>query len=125
MITYIQSTGELLADNGGLWGIGYAGREDGRNNPAAQHKRGIGPLPTGMYTMGKEYDDPKKGPCVIPLTPNPNNNMLGRSGFLIHGDNSTHTASRGCIIMGPVVRRRIAKLEDRVLQVIAVPAVQS
>jgi hypothetical protein len=122
---YIQSTGELFDDNGALWGVGYSGKGEGVNNPAAQHMRGIGPLPTGTYTMGDAYDDPaRKGPCVIPLTPAPSNNMLGRSGFLIHGDNKDHTASRGCIILGPVVRRRIAKSQDRQLRVVAVPAVK-
>ena len=126
MIVYVQSTGELLSADGALWGVGYSGRAEGKNNPAAQHMRNVGPLPTGLYVMGAYYDDPGgKGPCVIPLTPAPSNNMLGRSGFLIHGDNKDHDASHGCIIMGPVVRRRISKLEDRELRVIAVPVVQS
>ena len=125
MIVFVQSTGEILDGNGALWGVGYAGKGDGVNNHAKQQERGVGPLPVGLYTMGVAYDDPKKGPCVIPLTPDPANQMFGRSGFLIHGDNKDHTASRGCIIAGPVVRRRIAKLEDRQLRVVAVPAGQS
>ena len=122
MIYYIQSTGELFdkEPGGALWGRGYSGRLEGHNNPAAQHIRNTGPLPTGSYTMGEAYDDPGgKGPCVIPLTPANSNNMLGRSGFLIHGDNKANDASHGCIIMGPVVRRRIAKLTDRTLVVLA------
>lgn len=124
MIVYVQSTGQIFDGNGALWGVGYAGRGDGTNNPAKQQERGVGPLPVGLYTMGTAYDDPKKGPVVIPLIPDPANQMFNRSGFLIHGDNKDHTASRGCIIAGPVARRRIAKLEDRQLRVIAVPAVQ-
>jgi hypothetical protein len=120
VITYVQSTGELFDANGALWGVGYAGRLEGRNNPAAQHLRNVGPLPTGTYTMGEAYDDLKgKGPCVIPLTADDPMKLLGRSGFLIHGDNKAHDASHGCIILGPVVRRRIAKLTDRKLQVVA------
>jgi hypothetical protein len=120
VLTYVQSTG-ILSDANGVWGIGYSGRGEGRNNPAAQHIRDTGPIPTGTYTMGEAYDDPGgKGPCVIPLSADEPTRLLGRSGFLIHGDNKEHDASHGCIILGPAVRRRISKLEDRKLQVIAV-----
>lgn len=120
MLTYIQSTGHLIDDKGNLWGVGYAGRDEGRNNPAAQHIRNIGPVPAGDYMMGAAFDDPGgKGPCVMVLHPKEQRQLLGRSGFMIHGDNKEHNASHGCIILGPAVRRKIAKLEDRSLRVIA------
>jgi hypothetical protein len=36
--------------------------------------------------------------------------MYGRSGFLIHGDNSKrdNSASQGCIIVGPDARNKIS-----------------
>lgn len=44
----------------------------------------------------------------------------GRSGFLIHGDNSKgdHSASEGCIILGPKVREEIAKCKITKLRVV-------
>ena len=123
MLIYVQSTGDLLSDTGALWGRGYSGRGEGLNNPAAQHIRAVGPIPIGLYVMSPAFDHAMLGPVAIPLAPDPKNNMLGRSAFYIHGDNSKrdNTASHGCIIMGPVVRRRIAKLEDRTLKVVATP----
>src|SRR5437016_374678 len=42
------------------------------------------------------------------LTPNPGTNMLGRSGFLIHGGNYlVMISSNGCIVLPPNVRNEI------------------
>jgi hypothetical protein len=43
---------------------------------------------------------------------------FGRDGFLIHGDNLTHDASTGCIILPPEIRDMIAASEDRDLEVV-------
>jgi uncharacterized protein RhaS with RHS repeats len=76
----------------------YAGRGAGLNNPAAQNRRNIGPLPQGTYSVGAPTQ--RRGPQTRPLTPDPSNNMFSRAGFLIHGDNpaQNYTASEGCII---------------------------
>jgi hypothetical protein len=45
-------------------------------------------------------------------------NANGRSDFRIHGDNSTHTASTGCIILPPHVRQQISASGDNVIDVV-------
>ncbi len=58
---------------------------------------------------------------VMALDPDPGNQMFGRDGFLIHGDNMAmnHTASEGCIILGRPIREQIADSADRVIVVTA------
>ena len=83
-----------------------------------------GPLPVGIYTMGPWYDDKpgptSKGPIVTRLTPSPENEMYGRSGFMIHGDNDAmnHTASDGCLVAGHGYRAAMAASADNLLDVI-------
>jgi hypothetical protein len=56
----------------------------------------------------------------IGLTPDPGNDMHGRSGFYIHGDNGKgdRSASEGCIILPRAVRERIHDSGDTRLHVI-------
>lgn len=117
--TYQQSTGEMASPNGAISQC-YSGNGDGENNPAFQNEKGMGPIPRGVYTIGASYHDPKKGPCVMRLTPDSSNEIFGRAGFLIHGDNSKHddSASEGCIIAGPLTRQTIDKSTDKTLTVI-------
>ncbi len=116
--TYQQSTGEMTSPNGAV-STGYSGHGDGKNNPDMQDVPKIGPIPQGLYTIGPSYTDPHKGPCVMRLTPDPDNEMFGRAGFLIHGDNPQHDASEGCIIQGPTTRHAIAASTDKRLEVIS------
>ncbi len=126
MWTYVQKTGELLRD-GRHEAFGYAGFDDpisaqqGKNNPDLQTVHEVGPIPIDKYSIGGHEDTLKHGPCVLPLTPDPANQMFGRDGFLIHGDSKheTGTASRGCIIMDGPVRNDIAESGDRSLEVIS------
>jgi len=117
--TYKQSTGEL-SHNGVLAGVGYSGAGltavTGRNNPAMQNTPNQGPIPTGMYQIGLPYTHPQKGPVVMSLTP-VGHNALGRSGFLIHGNNAQNNASQGCIIMGLAIRQQVANSGDMQLLV--------
>jgi hypothetical protein len=101
MYTYHQSTGVLL-HNGILLLTAYAGHGAGINNPAMQNQHDVGPLPQGRYKMTTLFDSPHTGLATIVLDPDPANQMFGRSGFRIHGDNAAanHTASDGCIIAG-------------------------
>lgn len=110
--TYIQSTGEVLRPDGSLACVGYAGRGEGRNNPALEHVADVGPLPRGNYSIGKMMArHPTAGLWVLRLTPDPSNDMHGRSGFLIHGDNKTHDASHGCIIAAAKARAEMSEGE--------------
>lgn len=42
---------------------------------------------------------------------------LGRSAFMIHGNNVQNNASQGCIILGPTLRQQIAGSGDTQLRV--------
>jgi hypothetical protein len=119
MWTYRQSTGEIFRD-GVLKGHGYSGHGEGKNNPAMQHIKCVGPIPVGRYHIGEPYKSLKLGPLVLPLTPVRTNNMHGRSGFAIHGESAAHPgeASLGCIIQDYRVRQTIYDSEDKVLEVI-------
>ena len=126
MWTYVQKTGELLRD--GLHvALGYSGFDDpetgqkGKNNPELQNVEEVGPIPVGKFTIGTPHDTLTHGPFVLPLTPDPGNEMFGRSAFLMHGDSVVEpgTASRGCIIMARAVRKQVADSGDKLLQVIS------
>jgi hypothetical protein len=82
--------------------------------------QGQGPIPVGGYTIGDPVDGPPLGPVRMRLDPDAGNDMFGRSGFLIHADNSDHdyTASEGCIILPRSVRDRIVNSGDDRLHVV-------
>jgi type VI secretion system (T6SS) effector TldE1-like protein len=118
--TYCQGTG-VLTHNGAFAGVGYSGHGKGLNDPGEQGVEGVGPIPQGRYTIGPPKDPiDHLGPLAMPLTPDPANEMFGRSAFFMHGDNAAanHTASDGCIIMGREVRQAVAESGDHELTVI-------
>ena len=117
MWTYRQSDGELLHD-GEFIGTGYSGAGDGSNNPAQEAVQNAGPIPRGLYTIAPARFSERLGPIVMNLDPNPGTEVFGRDAFRIHGDNLTHDASHGCIILGPSIRRLIADSSDKQLTVI-------
>jgi hypothetical protein len=116
---YSQSSGQLRR-NGVLVGTGYSGAgataATGRNNASMQHIANAGPIPAGQYLIGSPYNHPQKGPTSMNLTP-VGHTALGRTGFMIHGNNVQNDASQGCIILGPSMRQQIAASGDQVLQV--------
>ncbi len=135
-MTYSQSSGVL--DLGAAQWTGYAGNGDGKNNPARQNVSNQGPLPRGWYTVSKDPEctmfgadgvcphcsgsnHHKHGPYVLRLTPDPENEMFGRGGFLIHGDSIDRpgTASLGCIAVPKVARLTINASGVRRIQVVA------
>ena len=120
MYTYSQSTG-ILTRNGITVGQGYSGHGAGRNNPAMQGVRDVGPIPRGRYTIGPPFDTApsEHGPHVMRLMPVPGTDTLGRDGFLMHGDNEKHDASEGCIIMPRGVRDAVSANGDTDLTVTA------
>lgn len=111
MWTYKQSTGQMF-HFGNEVAVGYSGNTTGLNNPAAQDEHMVGPAPVGFYTIGKPEIHPKLGPLAMPLEPHSSNEMFGRSGFFVHGDNAAmnHTASDGCLIFNHAVRVFISGL---------------
>lgn len=120
--TYHQKTGHLRAPNGSLAGSGYSGHGAGLNNPEMQDDRGIGPIPVGLYSIGPARRPVDHlGPLAMPLAPDPDNEMHGRSAFFIHGDNASgnHSASDGCIILNHSIRQMIDISTDGDLEVVA------
>jgi len=114
---YDQSSGELRY-NSALIGTGYAGSGVGKNNPKMEHVVDVGPIPKGEYKIGPPYKSATGlGPIVMDLDP-VGHNALGRTLFRIHGDNSTGTASEGCIIMPRSVRDKVSNSQDRILEVV-------
>lgn len=137
-----QSTGQVTDAKGFRYGISYAGHGEGRNNPLLQDVRAgarwdadkqlwipvdglaatdFGPLPCGFYDMQAPVDTEKHGPYVLWLTPDPANQMFGRSGFGWHGDSIEHPgyASEGCICSPRSPRQSAWGSLDHRLQVIA------
>lgn len=112
--TWKISSGTLLNLNQMEVGHGYAGNGAGLNNPAMTNVPNVGPLPIGKYKIGEPYNDGQVGVFALPLTPDPSNEMFGRSLFRIHGDNSklNHSASHGCIVLPRPVRNDIANSGD-------------
>jgi hypothetical protein len=79
-------------------------------------------LPRGLYRIEAVVQDGGHlGPFVLPLTPDPANEMCNRGSFFIHADNihTPGTASDGCIILSHVTRTKIDANMDKQLQVIA------
>lgn len=97
---------------------GYSGMGKSRNRPGDTHLVGRGPIPVGKYYISLE---PHSGlaPPVFRLVAARGNQMFGRSGFLIHGDNPTHDASKGCIILWASAREAVEELAPRILEVCA------
>jgi hypothetical protein len=121
MYIYTQSTG-VLVHNGISLLTGYAGHGSGVNNPSMQNQHDVGPLPQGLYSMTALIDSPHTGLATVILEPDPANQMFGRAGFRIHGDNTAanRTASDGCIIAGHSADRiAIWESADHVLRVVA------
>lgn len=119
-------SGKLYNDAGELIAIGYAGGDKGAvpdavNNPAFEASEGVGPLPSGTYTINPPRDGGHLGPYVLDLTPDASNVMYGRSLFRIHGDNPkmNKSASDGCIILPRTIRQEIWDSGDRTLEVVS------
>lgn len=118
--TYDQRTGALTRD-GGYVAYGYSGFGSGKNAPHMQGAKNIGPIPRGFYEIGPPSNSGLRGPHVMRLTPAKENEMFGRSDFLIHGDSKTApgTASHGCIILPRAIRVAISESGDNQLEVVA------
>lgn len=115
-LVYISASGALaLCDEDDariLLARCYSGYGAYRDNPDAEGKGGLGPIPRGVWKVGPPVQHPRFGPVSFHLTPVDVPNLQGRSAFLIHGDNKlgNFSASRGCIIAPRRARDTIAAL---------------
>lgn len=115
---YVQQTGDLYDPQGRLLARGYSGNGEGLNNPAMEAVRDTGPIPRGEWMIGPAYTHGRLGPVAMRLQPY-GHKAHGRTAFFIHGDNGlgNRSASHGCIILGPNVRRVVDASPDHVLVV--------
>ncbi len=126
MWTFEVTTGRWYDPKGVYVSTGYAGgnlgkNPDGKNNPADEGLKNIGPLPEGFYTFGTPVEHSQLGAFAIPLIPDAANDMKGRGGFYLHGDtNPPGNASEGCIVQGPDTRHAAWNSPDHHLQVVAI-----
>lgn len=126
---YEQRTGKIYRkyENGFLIcrGTGWAGQDNangkGKNNPDLESVGKTGPLPCGWYTIGDPHDSPHTGPYTMDLTPDPENEMFGRSLFRMHGPAVSHPelSSEGCIVLIRSVREQVHESGLRRLEVVA------
>lgn len=120
---YEQATGRLSSTESDFVAFGYSGAGAGKDNPAMQSVRDLGPIPQGVYAIGAPFDSIEHGPFAMRLAPDAANKMFSRSGFLMHGDSREHPgcASRGCIILPRHARETVAASADRELRVLSRP----
>lgn len=120
MWKYEQRSGALWRPNGELLVQGYSGHKEGLNNPEMEDVPDFGPIPKGLWEIGKAFTHPKAGPVTMRLTMQ-KGALHGRSGFLIHGDNAKgdRSASNGCIIAPRWARLEISASPDKSLLVVA------
>jgi len=120
MWTYAQSTGRLTGPKGEFVSVGYSGYAQGKNNPALQFVKSMGPVCVGKYTIGEPHTSKNVGPYAMALTPHPETVTQGRGDFMIHGDSMTHpgAGSHGCIILNRAVRERIWNSGDHEIEVV-------
>ena len=108
--TFEIVTGRIFDEGMTFISSGYAGGNlgkdpDGKNNPADEDLKDIGPLPEGLYTRGVLVPHSQLGIDAIPLIPDPTNDMKGRGGFYMHGDTiPPGNASEGCIVQSHATR---------------------
>lgn len=100
----------------------YSGNGDCKNDPTKCGVHNHGPIPPGKYRFGQMFDDPHLGKHVMELFPLPGTDMLGRSGFYLHGENAAHPdqSSDGCPVEANGFNCRVAMnaSQDRILEVI-------
>lgn len=136
MFTFSQSTGRFwrgaFSASEAIEYWGYAGNStraltdpfdpkvnkffpgEGRNNPAMQTIKMLGPLPRGCYTIGKPYTHPTLGILTFNLIPDQGVQMYDRGDFRIHGDHKVPPfglASEGCIVVSHAARVRLAAVQ--------------
>lgn len=119
MWKYHITTGRLERDNV-VYGFGYSGFDECKNDPTKCDVRDRGPIPTGVYNIValEDVDGGPHGPYVLRLEAGPTTDTHTRAGFLMHGNNATGTASHGCIILNRKLRELIWTSDCHVLTVV-------
>lgn len=115
---YSQSTGQLKY-NGVLVTKGYSGIDAGKNNPAMEGVRHVGPTPAGDYSIGAPFFHAHSGAYTMRLTPINGNIALGRTGIMMHGDSKAHPgrALNGCMIVSYSARQKVWMSNDHIIKV--------
>lgn len=120
MIRFKISAGQISDSALTFVGHAYSGAPGYVNDPSKEAIKRCGPIPEGLWNIGSPViDGGHLGPFILPLTPAEGTMTYGRGGFWIHGDNSEHdeSASEGCIIASPDLRKMIAMDADHALTV--------
>jgi hypothetical protein len=128
-LSYEITTGKMYSGAGKLLATGYSGQPPHVNDIAAVGEVGIGPIPPGSWRISEiEWDNPRLGPFVLVLEPDPATTLyvlsLGRGShtFRIHGEREQPPpgyASDGCIVLPRAPREQIWNLGDHELNTIA------
>jgi Protein of unknown function (DUF2778) len=118
MWTWDQSAGTMT--RAGVTYHGYSGHDLGKNNPAMQAAKAVGPIPRGKWQMTMVKDSPNTGPYTVVLEPCPGTDTCGRGDFRIHGDSIAHpgSASHGCIILPRAQREAMWRSGDHFIEVV-------
>lgn len=122
-LVYHQLSGALLLsdDNGNEVAVArcYSGLGKDQNRPESEGLQGQGPIPSGVWKVGKVVNHPRLGAFAIQLSPI-GHDAHGRTGFFIHGDSAVGdgTASKGCIICPRAARAAIGSLNIKTLEVV-------
>lgn len=99
MHNYCSKTGQWTLPDGRIYNC-YSGHGEGRNNPDMEGHKGVGPIPRGMYRIGKPRNSERTGRYIMDLFA-VGHDCHGRDAFQLHGNNKTNDASNGCIILSP------------------------
>ena len=120
MIVFDVTAGRLSIAGNDI-GPAYSGAPGYVDNEADAGLVGRGPIPAGLWVIGSPIDDAHTGPFSMPLTPVAGTDTMGRSEFMIHGDNMAmnESASHGCIIAARAIRERIWADSDHMITVVA------
>jgi len=132
-LIWSQSRGTLETVEGLFLDQSYSGagspdeKGAGRNNPAREGEKDIGPIPQGNWRIEKVADEKYRGrltPPVFRLIPLDDGTRervkaMGRDPdtFLIHGDKPGGNASTGCIIMDKPMRDKLLQYNKTILHV--------
>lgn len=116
-LTWDQSKGVLHDEQGQVMtNKGYSGLGDAKNNPSREQEEDHGPIPQGNWRIEEVRDDQFHKRLARPIYRLvPDNETCARveamgrqpDSFLIHGDNDTHTASTGCVIVDRNTREQL------------------
>mgnify|MGYP003333853596 FL=1 len=121
-LTWHQAGGLMTSPEGETIAQGWAGHGEGKNNPEKQQIRETGPLPQGLYKVGKWQDHPRLGRMVARLE-QIEGETYGRDGFFIHGPSKDPAKygqeSKGCIVIPYQARLKVKELSPSFIQVVA------